>query len=649
MPSRMNPFELHVEKITLSVAVLALLGVGTWEFVLSENKVSVGGQLSEISEIDNKLISSAKALQGELSSSAGDDEFVVKKGDQSESKRSDLASQLVAPIVDTAVPVPGPSFAALLVRDGDAREFTYHVPVLPAPAALSVGLTYDAIDLKSAQAYMKYLPQRCSSPGGDVTWTTPSATLDPVAIRTQLEAATGDESSIPGRWWENTILIPDVVFERQERNEDGTWSAVKVVDPMGTLVNDELSFRSDFEAVPLAPGLRETVVETLKQKENQGEILQPDFYPTRHNHWIKPLDEPASQPQTEAESAASSARKKLQSEISKLKREKAVVEKQLKDLGGPLKQSDADGKKKGSGSGEGGGGGDGGGFGGGFGGGGGMKGRRDPDAGNDDKSKELRIRKTKELERLVKELETKTKDLEELGGQAPGDDQGDDLDLNGDKPVRVWTHDVTVEPSRTYRYRCTFKLLNPFFGKESVLNAAQQSLAKSPTIASASSEWSVPVTVPPEIEIFVTGAKTGTDRRADFEIYRLFGGERWSETFGILPGEVIGDVKKRLGDAEGEEVDFSTEWFLVDVCDGGVSQSDGPNDDSAQVVIQNRAGKVIEYRVPKEDKASNARVRLSEEVKKQEAARKSASQGKPDPDADEPAGPGGGPAGGPGA
>lgn len=269
-----------------------------------------------------------------------------------------------------------------------------------------------------------------------------------------------------------------------------------------------------------------------------------------------------------------------------------------------------------------------------------MKGRRDPSAGDEDNSKE-RIRKTKDLERLVKELETKTKALADLGDKTPGDDAGgSQFDLNGDKPVRVWTHDVTVAPGKTYRYRCTIKLLNPFFGKEPVLNATQQSLAKSPTIASASSDWSDPVTVPPEIEIFVTGAKTGDGRDADVEIYRLFGGKRWSESFKIRPGEVIGEVKKR----DDQEVDYSTDWFLVDVCDVGAGSTDTPSDDSAQVVIQNRSGKVIEYRVPKQDKDSADRKRLREE-----AAKRQPPDDKPAPEDGEPGGPGGGPAGGPGA
>jgi uncharacterized membrane protein YgcG len=643
----MNPFELHVEKITLSVAVLALLGVGAWEFVLSEDKVNVGGDPTEISEINVKLSSKARAIQEELAKKPLSDPFVEKSDPKAEPPKQDLATQLTGPVVTKAVPLLEPSFAALLVRDGDAREFTYHIPSLPAPAELSVGLTHDAIETSQAETYKAHLPPQVFRPGGDVTWTTPSATLDPAAIRSQLGAANGEESSIPARWWENTILIPDMVFERQERNEDGTWSALTVVDPMGTLVNEQLSFRSDFAKVPLEPGLRETVVETLKEEENQQEILRPEFYPTRHNHWLEPTDEPVSQPKTEAELAALSAMKKLQTDLSKLKRRKDSIEKELKELGGPLKQSDSDGKKKGSGSGEGGGGGDGGGFGGGFGGGGGMKGRRDPDAGNDEKTKDLRIRKTKELESIVKDLETTTKALQDLAGKAPEGDTQSDFELNGDKPVRVWTHDVKVEPGKTYRYRCTIKLLNPFFGKNSVLNKAQQSLADSPTISSAPSEWSNPVTVPPEIEIFATGAKTGTDRRADFEIYRLYGGTRWSESFGIVPGEVIGDVKKRAGVEKDEDIDFSTDWFLVDVCDGGVGPTDAPNDDSAQVVIQNRAGKVIEYRVPKLDKASAARNKLIQEVKLNE--NENAPGGKPPSDDGAPTGPGGGPAGGPGA
>lgn len=651
MASRMNPFELHIEKITLSVVVLALVGVGAWEFFLVDDTVKLAGRPTQISEIDSGLERLASGLRTGLQTPPGKDEFVAQAADSNDPTPRDLSSTLTASVVPQAATLTEPSFAALLVKDGDAREFTYHVPSLPAPKDVSVRSTFDAIDGKASDEFRKFFESRVSFPAGDVTWLTPAATLDPKAIRDELKRASEGESTIPSRWWDSSILIPDVVFERQEQNSDGTWSEPEQVAPMGTLVASELSFRNDFKAVPLASDIRETVIETLKQKEDQDQILRPDFYPTLRGNLVEPsfAEEAVPKPKDPVEAAKSKTRSKLASELTKLKRERDDVDKVLKDLGGPLKQSDADSKKKGAGAGagggEGGGGGGGGGFGGGFGGGGGMKGRRDPNAGDDEEKNKKRIQKTKELERLVKEIEDKTKALEALGGSAPAALQQEGFDLNGDTPVLMWTHDLDVEAGKTYRYRCEIHLLNPFLGKASVLNAAQQPLASKPVLASAKSDWSKPFTVPLPLEVFVTDARAGTRREADFEIYRLFGGEWRSAKFNILPGEVIGSTKKAEGGSDDEEVDFGTDWFLVDVTQSssGTSRTDGGPEAADLVIIQNRSGKVIEYRVPSEDAASGSRASLSEQVK----AAKAAAGSKPKPEAPPtdggPAGPGGGP------
>lgn len=235
-----------------------------------------------------------------------------------------------------------------------------------------------------------------------------------------------------------------------------------------------------------------------------------------------------------------------------------------------------------------------------------------------------------------------------LGGTAAQVEQAaKQVDLGKDTSVRVWTHDVKVKAGETYRYRCSVKLLNPFLGKESVLTAAQQPLAKPSSIASATSAWSDPYTIPSELAIFVTQASLRGRGEATVEVYRLHDGQRQVESFNVSPGDRIGEAASSKSDSAG--VDFTTDWFIVDIFVDPKVAADADPSEQAVVVIQDLNGKLIEYRVPRQDKESGARASLSNEAKaaKAEAAVKPAADAPPAGGA--PAGPAGGPAGGPGA
>jgi hypothetical protein len=505
---------------------------------------------------------------------------------------------------------------------------------------------------EAKSGFKKYLEEILPGGATDITWITPSALIDLSAMRAELESSGGgDAKAIPTRWWENTLLIADVVFERQERREDGSWGSATVVDPVGTQLDAELSFRKDLAANPVPPELRGTVVETLKQQDNQRAVLRPKFYPTKRSLWLEPKDAAPVAPAgiSDEELGKTEERRKAEDALTKLEKQRAALEQELKELGGRLDPPAGDDKKKDKddkSAGDGAGGGGGFGFGGGGAGGGGMKGRRDPNAGKDAEKDKKRIQKTKLLDQVVKDIEAKRKQVLALGDR---DEQGNDapteVDLAKDTSVRVWTHDVNVKAGETYRYRCSVKLLNPFLGKESVLTAAQQPLAKASSIGSATSAWSDPCTIPPELAIFVTQASLRGRGEATVEVYRLHDGQRQVENFNVGPGDRIGKAVSSKSDSAG--VDFTTDWFVVDIfVDPKVPATADPSE-RAVVVIQDLNGKLIEYRVPRQDKDSGARASLSKEAKKDEAAGKPPADAPPAGGA--PAGPAGGPAGGPGA
>lgn len=653
MASRMNPFEQHVEKIVLGAAVLGVIGVGVWEFGFNESTVSLGGEQVPISTVDGKLDEEAQKLQNKLRDDADARvTFPELKESTSSLFQKSLADGAGA---GTKVSANGPSFASVLVKDGLSKDVTYHEPKLAAPTSLLVQSTSDAVTDEAKSEFKEYLDPILPDGTTDITWITPSALIDLGAMRAELESSGGgDAKAIPTRWWENTLLIADVVFERQERREDGSWGSATVVDPVGTQLAAELSFRKDLAANPVPPELRGTVVETLKQQADQLAVLRPEFYPTKRGLWLEPNDAAPVAPVGLSDEELRKLRElnKAQDALTKLEAQRARLEAELKELGGRLDAPTGDDKKKDKddkSAGDGGAGGGGGfGFGGGGSGGGGMKGRRDPNAGKDAEKDKKRIQKTKLLDQVVKDIDAKKKQLLALGGTAAQVERAaKQVDLAKDMSVRVWTHDVNVKAGEMYRYRCSVKLLNPFLGKESVLTAAQQPLAKASSIGSATSAWSDPYTIPSELAIFVTQASLRGRGEATVEVYRLHDGQRQVESFNVSPGDRIGEAASSKSDSAG--VDFTTDWFIVDIFVDPKVAADADPSEQAVVVIQDLNGKLIEYRVPRQDKDSGARASLSNEAKaaKAEAAVKPAADAPPAGGA--PAGPAGGPAGGPGA
>lgn len=652
MASRMNPFEQHVEKIVLGAAVLGVIGVGVWEFGFNESTVALGGRQVPISTVDGELDKEAQRLQTKLRDDA---DAGVTFPELKESTSSLFQNRLAdGSGAGAKVSANGPSFASVLVKDGLSKDVAYHEPKFAAPTSLLVQSTSDAVTDEAKSAFKEYLDPILPDGATDITWVTPSALIDLSAMRTELESSgTGDVKAIPTRWWENTLLIADVVFERQERREDGSWGSATVVDPVGTQLAAELSFRKDLAASPVPPELRGTVVETLKQQADQLAVLRPEFYPTKRGLWLEPSDAAPAAPVGLSDEELRKLRElnKAQDALKKLEKQRATLERDLKELGGRLDAPADDDKKKDKddkSAGDGAGGGGGFGFGGGGAGGGGMKGRRDPNAGKDAEKDKKRIQKTKLLDQVVKDIEAKKKQLVALGGTAAQVEQAaKQVDLAKDTAVRVWTHDVNVKAGETYRYRCSVKLLNPFLGKESVLTAAQQPLAKASSIASATSAWSDPYTIPSELAIFVTQASLRGRGEATVEVYRLHDGQRQVESFNVSPGDRIGEAASSKSESAG--VDFTTSWFIVDIFVDPKVAADADPSEQAVVVIQDLNGKLIEYRVPRMDKDSGARASLSNEAKaaKAEAAVKPAADAPPSGGA--PAGPAGGPAGGPGA
>lgn len=648
MPNQLNPFEQHVEKIVLGVSFAAVVGVCVLEFGLSESTVQYGGSPVPISSVDGKLEHKAQEMQSKLRDDAAPGfEFPSLKEPTSKKLETRLAGGIGRA---EALPSITPRLASKLAKEGLAEESGYHELAFAAPDRLLVQSTSDALTDEAVSQFAKELEGVIAAGTSDIAWVTPSARLDLTAYNEELRASgPDDQRAIPQRWYDSRLLVVDVVFERQEQNDRGEWGPTSVVDPVGTQTQAELSFRADLSASPVPDGLRGTVLETLKNAADQEVVIRPDFYPTKRGLYSPPTEQASTSADPgPAEDPKARERNRLTDDVRKLEQRRVKLADELEDLGGRLDPPPKDrGKPAGSAddggsTSDGGGGGGGGGFG--FGGGGGMKGRRDPNAGKDAEKDKRRMALTRQVDQLAKQIQDARKKLEGMGVTAEQvTAQAKAIDLAVDEEVRVWTHDIRVQAGHTYRYRCAAKVLNPFLGKETVLTDAQQRLAKEAAVTTAVSGWSESYTVPSELAMFVTSANLRGRGEAKVEVYRLHDGQRRMEDFLVRPGDRIGEPK--VAKADGAAVNYTTDWYVVDIFEDPASVGKSDASAAAIVVVQDISGKVMEYRVPASDAASSTLRSLKTEAGEADRARvASPTAAEPPPS---PEGGGGGPIGGP--
>lgn len=129
-------------------------------------------------------------------------------------------------------------------------------------------------------------------------------------------------------------------------------------------------------------------------------------------------------------------------------------------------------------------------------------------------------------------------------GQRPnkGGRFGDDPGEEGVLPkIDVWGHDLTIEHGKTYRYRVSYKLINPLYQKDVKPEEVKKANYSKLLITSEPSEWSEPVSIEQEMYLFVNKASAQSNS-ATFELYRIHNGRRVKHEFSVSPGDIVGGV-----------------------------------------------------------------------------------------------------------
>jgi hypothetical protein len=673
-------WEQHLEHIVLGASVVFLLGFGGWQLTRSPN--TVGGVAP--GDADAVLDAAVQSLNAKLDGASIDlpeydpaaDDFAARLG----GSVSPSARMLVAaPAVDLGDGAQGEG----------GGERLYVTLDLPAPDRVVVQTDYDALDPAAVSDIPELAELLDDSPGYDIEWNTIAARVDLAGLDAQFRQTGSDErAAIPENWYGGRISILDVRIERQVRDGAG-WGDTELV---GTIPGVR-SLRA--EVAEGTESARELVTTMLEDPAVRREIVQPEFLPTRNETWSAP--DPLAADVAGFDAAGLSGEElEVQRLLDRLMRDRRELQRLLDRIiamggGDPREQSDRrerDGQRSGGGSGGDGGGDEsapgrerqderrseregrraapGGGGGGGFGAGGGDEGggrnqgsgqRGAPGSGigqggfgaggEEDNSAERReaerrqrtlermSQAVEQLERRISRTEQQLRDLGVVLDRQQVQEQSGGDPLAGEE-LAVWGFDIDVEPGRTYRYRVTVDLYNPFFRRRIDLSESQFDLADSMAVATRTSDWSDPVQVLPPTSFFVTEA-TADDGRLGMgslkaEVFRFQEGRWWKETFSIEPGEPIGAERRVRSSLPGvpEEIDYGTGWFVLDVV-RSLTAGDAERQAGfgAEVIVQRMDGAgEVRLERPGASRADRRRLDLDRMVSEAEdAARMEAARG----------------------
>lgn len=156
----------------------------------------------------------------------------------------------------------------------------------------------------------------------------------------------------------------------------------------------------------------------------------------------------------------------------------------------------------------------------------------------------------------------------------------------------VWVNDITATPGKTYRYRLRILALNQFAAAPSYLKNPED--AARLVLRGQWSEWSEPVQVKPDRQLFATGLDTANPRNAKLILAQWAGGEWKVEQVTAGPGDPIRGTRQKISyDGTVVEVDPKRPYVdRVEKRDKTIELSPG---ESAAVVLVDSRGETHEH------------------------------------------------------
>ncbi|MFI4860629.1 MAG: hypothetical protein ACIAXF_08115 [Phycisphaerales bacterium JB063] len=521
-------FEAHIEKLLLGLMVAVAAGVVVLQFAGSPNSVSVRNQdlpparaydpvERRAQEIDAQMNATNIELPevGERAKALAGLEDRVRS---SVSVRPRIAALGRAAAIDDAL------------LEGQAEDVEYVVVTPPAPTrpivasyagTLDPALLADNEDLAAivgpAQPF-------------DLVTVSVETTYDGTALESAFrQSGQGDVRALPFNWWSNVQAF-GLQLERQEQMANGSWGST-------TVINGLPGEKSLFETLQEEAAADNLGRDQLASDARGAFEFAADY---RRPLPLRTIAGPEWKPPTVAkQELAASGGADTRNEAQRLYQErgtqlvrKETAEKQREEAGGGQRGGD-----QGTG-----------------------RGPRGPRQGGDpDPQDQTENRRVQALTRQIEEIDRRIEQIDaqmlalgydpETGAPIESEGFSDttvDARLLEDSQARLWAHDATAQPGKTYRYRTRLVINNPMFGREPVLLDKQKPLAASPVTFSEPSAWSDAVVVAPTTAFFLSSATDGrggglgpSEPSASIEVYTFYYGFYRRATLTLRPGDLV--------------------------------------------------------------------------------------------------------------
>lgn len=542
-----NPFEQHVEKALIGLLGVGLVGVVGWQF-LFPTAITVGKKEVGVADAYKPAEEAARIAKGEVDNPspqfppAPDTTPLTQFGKLA---RADIGKPGKLPAMGPALALGAVSGSTI---SGDAM---YAALAVPAPGKIwsyPFRGTVDPAEKVAIEGLAALLPKEQPYDKAAVSI---EASFDGRAFKALLSSdpdGPGPLSALPTDWWNNKVEIIGVQVEREEKSETGSWGGGRVL-PM---IPGRVDFIKEWNEKVKTGGDAPAMVE--QASKDAEKIQRPAFYDMLVGTWRKPSTVTNLNFNQAAYDAMAEQFKDLQKQLAGKEQELANVPKDDPNR----KNTDPSPSRPADGGGGGGGGGKGA---------AGSGGGAAPTPSQPEKKEETNAAKRARLQREIGALKAKIEELKkkivDMGGEVPVDGQAPTTGIEQvpganrqersvDNPdVRVYAHDMTAEPGKTYRYRVRIVFNNPFFGKDIMLkdgDAKQKELAQSSLVLGEWSVWSPDTVVLRDAYWFVTSAAQDPLRqnmvRASAELYQFYYGHYRRAEVSLEPGDsLIGETK----------------------------------------------------------------------------------------------------------
>lgn len=562
--------EKYIEKIVLGLALLFSLGVLWLKFTGEPYRVAVGsGDPVPPADVEQKLLNQLRSLEQAVAD-----------------PKNPLPMREFPPFTEVFVRdlVPRPDVRQFTIslsqpglpRDFDARSGPghrdfYFLPPVPAASMLTAsrgfGVLAEPAEPQVARSFEQIVGTRRP---WDFRWVSVAGRFDLGEWRRRLESRPLEPGwqRIPEQWWRNTLLVTDVVLQRQMWDPQANdWSAVQTLAPL-----PHMSVNYRFPPAVWAPAEANQALQLIR--ESQRDITKPPFPPMAIGAWMRPdVNLQMLAPGQRQEYLRLQRQiEEVERQISQLSRTGGLLEggmaavPTLGDMGmGVPRPPGGPGLAPGRAPG-----------GVGMGGGPGMLGG--PGEGVAPVTDLVRLREL--LAQLYFQQERVAGIADDAAGFAPsvlpGAVVGSGTTIRPgvagrevSEPavpdvVTVWNHDITAQPGVLYRYRLVVSVMNPLFRQTQVPLEQQQSQFEKLSIESQASEWTEPIILEPARRFFVVGGnpQRGT---ASVEVYSIFNGQRILREFYPQAGDPIGQVVPLSEGGFGGQLDMSVGALAVDI------------------------------------------------------------------------------------